>query len=71
MHEQIDAFLKTQGFMTRVATTPRRAESLANAPLPTSKAPVVDRRMPPWIPIAGAFAAGFLLCWILVRAGVL
>jgi hypothetical protein len=74
MHEQLDAFLKTQGFMTRVATTPRRPESHGGAPIQSKEksAPLVEQpRRIALLPLLGAFAGGFLLCYLLVRLGVL
>jgi hypothetical protein len=73
MQEQLAAFLEQQGFQTRMATTPRRP-SEARAPIhssPKNAAQETPRDLRPWLPIMGAFAGGFLLCYLLVALGVL
>ena len=73
MHEQLEAFLKQQGFQTRIASTPRRASeapsaAMKSSPKGTSVAP--SRAVQLWA-IAASFASGFLLCYLLVWSGLL
>jgi hypothetical protein len=68
MHTELDAYLKQQGFQTRLATTPQKRGPS------TAKATADTEPKFPWItiaPIAGAFLAGFALCYSLVRLGIL
>jgi|SRR5687768_6112171 len=72
MQEQLDAFLKTQGFQTRISTTPRRHSDAR--PLSGSSAkltPVEDKKKKNLLPLAAAFACGFLFCWVLSWIGLL